>query len=247
MENLVQVTNAAARVTAAAICAIIAGVGFPPAIASAAPAHESTLPSGRANPPEIVFSGLESFSEAELRKEAVEELSPVESGAGNPANVADAAYRMQSYMKSQGYPDAKVEFRLYDTDYSPPLVIRDSSDWHLVTEVKFMVHSGRKIFMGTISFPGAHAFSPDYLRALAAPSTIYRPTGIRSAIGRIQRAYVEDGYAKVRVGPARTSRRQGPSGKVYFDVAIPITEGDRYVINSVTVRNVSQCEDRGKA
>ncbi len=115
--------------------------------------------------PEIRIIGNEEISESRLRQVASRELGTFADGSGRPADLADAAYVMESWIREQGYPTATVTFRMIDVrPEGGQTLVRSAAEWDQVDLVEFVIEEGRKAILGEVRFPGASAFDEDRLR-----------------------------------------------------------------------------------
>ena len=63
---------------------------------------------------EFTFSGLNQVSRGQLLSAAQRALVPFRNGEGTPADVANAAYSMELWLKQQGFAQAAVDFRYFN-------------------------------------------------------------------------------------------------------------------------------------
>ncbi|MFP4384033.1 MAG: outer membrane protein assembly factor [Spirochaetia bacterium] len=184
----------------------------------------------------IEFRGNEIFPNSALREAAKRELDSFTEPGGTPADLADAAYTIQAFYITEGFPEAKVTAALIDTDGDEERKITNIENWKQMDIAAFIIQEGSRYFLGKVTFPGAEVFDAEKLRSyiptggagfLGAGKSLYRKEDIATGINRIQKAYILEGYLNVAVGPADAERNE--EEKVY-DVAIPVEEGKRYII-----------------
>ncbi len=197
----------------------------------------------------IVFSGNEFFPDSVLLEAAEREIKSFKSEAGTPADLADAAYSIQSFYKNKGFPEANVSLALMENKGSKEEEITDVENWFRINRAVLTITEGSRYFLGEITFPGAKKFGAEKLRSyiptegaglLGSGRALYQKDNITAGISRIQKAYILAGYLKVSVGPAKTVKDEAE--KVY-NVTIPIEEGKQYTIHEVTLpKNLSEDE-----
>ena len=194
---------------------------------------------GQTRGPRIVFTGSSEVPLSRVRHVARSRLLEVRRGQGGPPELADAAYRMQQWLQGQGYADAHVSFRMLAASGGTERVVQSAAGWPDVDRVEFVVESGRMVYLGTLSFPGARAVPAERLKTVVAGGTAatrqaYRADAVSSAVQTIAQLYVNRGYAKAHVGPVSTIRRTA-NGVVLADVTIPVAEGGKFTVSSVSV------------
>ncbi|MBA3684378.1 MAG: BamA/TamA family outer membrane protein [Planctomycetes bacterium] len=139
------------------------------------------------------------------------------------ADLADAAYAMQSLLLERGHPKAEVE----------------ASD--IATGARFMVIEGPRVHIDDVRFPGACRDRVDHLEEFVVAGSglfglgrqVFSTKGVEESIRKIEKWYLLDGHLRVRVGPAQ--ERPNRSGDE-VDLVIPVVEGPRYTVASVDVR-----------
>lgn len=189
--------------------------------------------------PEIDIPEVEGASSRELRRVARRELRRVRSGDGGPMDLADAAYVMENHLRQQGYPRAFVSFSMYQTTDNGDVEVRRADEWARVGRVVFSVRPGRRALVGRLTFSGVTVFSLDRVREFFPesgadePQPFYRPR-FTTAMREVSRLYILEGYADVEVGPLSVTERE-ESGRLYYDIEIPVTEGSFHLISEIRV------------
>jgi outer membrane protein assembly factor BamA len=214
------------------ICAAVLLAAVPAVVSAAESAREGARESAASK--ELVFVRTEPFRERELRRVAGPAIEEATSGAGSPSAVADAVYQIEQWVRSQGYPEAEATYSMINETPAGDLTVESSRAWALVDRVEVVLEPGPRVVLGSVSFPGAAAFSPERLREFfpGGRRPVYRESQVQSGINEVSRLYVVNGYADHSVGPPQIERRR-EEGTTYFDVRVPVTEGPRYRIEAV--------------
>lgn len=179
---------------------------------------------GRDGGPEVRFAGSEVVPAGELAAAARRELDGWRAHRRR-ADLVDAADAMQARLHDAGLPWAEVEWR---------------SEGEPARAVLFTVREGPRARLGTIAFPGATAFRADRLRPFFTGGSgffgfgdpLYRRDAIDGAVGQVERQYLLHGWLRVRVGPVRTTWN---AARDRADLAVPVVEGRRYVVERVEI------------
>lgn len=171
---------------------------------------------------EPLFSGNESFSDAQL----LAVLTSPESGLTSSLFLRQetrlrGAAVLEAFYHRQGYPLARV--RLHS----------------VAPGGGFQIIEGPKARVGRVEFRGQQAFAKKQLAKLAGLEGRYDPARVQQALERLRRAYFDQGYLEVAVGPVQTSVvevqardhfpvpfRSAPETQV--QLLIPIREGPQY-------------------
>ncbi len=173
---------------------------------------------------EIGFEGNNIFSDRKLGAEA-----KVQAGVISDSAILEARRKIEKHYKGYGYPDVLVSHRLRETDRP--------GQYQLV----FVVEEGAKSEVRKIIFEGNKAFSRGELRRQMQT----KQKGLLSFLsksGRIDAEklqldllgledfYRNRGYRMVRIDTAR--REPAANGRV--DLVIPVYEGPKYTVDSVS-------------
>ncbi|TAH37410.1 MAG: outer membrane protein assembly factor BamA [Planctomycetota bacterium] len=172
---------------------------------------------------ELRFEGNQSFGERELRRAAVNDLADLERLGYRRVFVDDAAFAMETYYRSQGFPFAVVEWREEPGTGVPTAV--------------FQVEEGPRTLLEDIAVEGntflsdtqIHAFlrsEEDWLSRYFIASRVYgAPAAIRAA-------YRAEGWQEVQVERPEVELSADRSAA---RVSLRITEGVQYRIMQVNV------------
>lgn len=180
-------------------------------------------PQGELRRAEIRFTGDTAVGTDELRQAAALELADLERRGFRRAEVDDAAFAMEEYLREQGHPFARVDYR-----YDP----RGE-----VLYVTFQVLAGPRCRLAAIQVTGLAAFPRETVEALFRPEgedTPWVATRARSAAARLAALYRQAGYAEVRI--------QGPEVEFSPDrrealLHLAIREGPRFLVRRLDVED----------
>ncbi len=142
------------------------------------------------------------------------------------ADLADAAYAMQSLLRDRGHAKAEVE----------------SSE--VADGALFTVNEGPRVHIDAVRFPGAlHASRArrkqmtEFFVAgsgfLGIGRKAYSAKSVDDAAHKVERLYLLAGHLHVRAGPVQ--ERWNATGDE-VDLIVPVAEGPRYTVTSVEVR-----------
>lgn len=193
--------------------------------------------------PIVELLGTEDQLTSQIRSTNQESLTLLESGDARAADVADTAYRIEQFLRQEGYAAAEVEYRMYRIDDTGSRIeVRTASEWSSVQQIEFRVTAGKKTYFGTFRFQGNEYFSDEELRGLTPrPSALpnqtpipYQQSRVDSTLRRITEKYTLAGFNDIDIGPVSTSERE-TERSMLIDVEIPIREGFRYTISTVEV------------
>ena len=135
------------------------------------------------------------------------------------ARADDAAYALELFHRSAGYPDAEVSYEFEDGQ--PP-------------RVRFVITPGPAVRLGAVRVEGVERFEPDELAALLGPVAEGRPfvaKTLGAAASRLRTAYLAKGFLSVAVEPPRVVR----SSEDVAEVSFIVEEGPRHVIRSARI------------
>ncbi len=178
---------------------------------------------------EIGFAGNTIFSDRKLATEA-----KVKAGVISDSAILEARRNIEKQYKGYGYPDVLVSHRLRETDRA--------GQFQLV----FVIEEGAKNEVRKILFEGNKAFSRVELKREMQTkqkgllSFINKSGRIDAEKLQLDLLHLEDfyrnhGYRMVRIDTAR--REAAGNGRV--DLVIPIHEGPKYTVRSVSFGKMS--------
>ncbi|MFW6250488.1 MAG: BamA/OMP85 family outer membrane protein [Alkalispirochaetaceae bacterium] len=193
---------------------------------------------GQIEYPKVEIVGGGEIDSTRLREAAGEELRALRAGEGDAATAADAAYNIESWLRREGYPEARVHSRMIRETPAGDLRVRSSEAWESVTRLELIVEPGRRVLLGEITFNGVEAFSERRLRSLfpRGVDLPFQREEIEEALGRAARLYEVNGYARSSLGPIETDSREAEDA-TYYDVSVPVDEGPRFRIDEIDVRS----------
>lgn len=198
-----------------------------------------TLLALRALPAEVELRYLvpEDFPALErMQEEARKELDLITAGDGSAADLADARYAMETWLRQAGYAEGVIRFRMLETTAAGEMEIERADRWSRVEIIEFEVRPGEKFYLGSLEFDGELSFEESRLREFFPDFTDlpYNRRQIEEAVARVARFYTINGYMDAEVGPAVKTRRQdSPS----YDLRIPVDEGPQYRIEEIEVQS----------
>ncbi len=192
---------------------------------------------------QISFQGNAEFEDKQLGAVIGRELDLVQSGNGSAGDLIDAVSNLESWYAEQGYPDADIRIRLTDTaGGNVSRLITDASNFEKIDIIAFVIDAGDRLYLADVEFSGNTAFDDDVLTRyveqsgsliLGAGRPLYRASDIETTMANVRRHYELNGFLDVQV--ERLSTERSPAG---VQVRIGIDEGDRYVIQSVSVGGI---------
>lgn len=168
-----------------------------------------------------------SVSESKLRTLAARELSTF-AARRRAADLLDAAQTMERGLRNDGFPSARVTFRMEPSEEAMSAVV-------------FVADTGDIAELRSLTFPGATIFSPVELRErLRTRTTSVLSDGdvefVRADVDAlaedVRTAYLLAGHLRVRVGPIRV---RWNARRTKADVEMPVDEGRRYEVASVEI------------
>ncbi|MFP4153293.1 MAG: outer membrane protein assembly factor [Alkalispirochaeta sp.] len=193
---------------------------------------------------EVQIFGVSDEIARELQEEVAELIGPIEEGEGRAADVADIAYTMEQNLRRRGFPDARVEYRMFrttgDRDSQP---VRTATGWPNVRIVVFNITTGPLTYFGTFSFSGNDHFTDDelhrYVPVGGAPGADavrdpFEEQRLNRVLRRIENAYLLEGYIDATVGPVVETVRHAEDAQ-FIEISIPIEEGTRYHVQAIMI------------
>lgn len=181
---------------------------------------------------EIVLHGQRAFSAPELLTVMAEDLRAFEQEGLRKSALDDAAWRLEEFLRSEGYARAEVAYALASEGLPRP-------------RATFQVSEGPRVRIARVSFPGAEAFEPRRLSAfLLRPARLLRDDTtwfvegrVAAARGEIESLYIEQGYTEVHVAEPRV---EYASDGHSVEVTLAIQEGPRRLLRGVELRGVAE-------
>ncbi len=172
----------------------------------------------------IHFSGNENFSDADLRKAAIDEESDLVQNGYRKAEVDDMAFQMEAYVISMGYPYARVRWQ-YE--------IKEQ-----ILHATFDVSEGPRTALAAITFHGNTRFTTEELKPFLYPSTHTKGQSnpafvegtVMGAAGSIAGLYRGLGHKDVKVDAPEIELNDE---RTLANVNIQIHEGVCYIIQSL--------------
>ena len=181
---------------------------------------------------EIVVRGNRAYDRDEVLAVMGEDLTSFEEDFAKSA-LDDAAWRLQEFLRSEGYATAEVAYDLVEEGRARPLAT-------------FTVQEGPRVAIHEdIDFQGAEAFDDERLAAYVlepdglfrTPTTWYVEGRLRSVRDELESLYIGQGYVDVRVAePTVTFSENGEVAHV----TLQIEEGAQYTIAGVELEGVDQ-------
>ncbi len=147
----------------------------------------------------------------------------------NPTSLNNAVERIKELYKSKGYYNTRVAAKL-----SYPA--KDK------VEVHFIVHEGKKVYIGKISFNGNKTFDDSDLRDVIKTSTrgwfswitdsgILKMDVLNHDTERLGAFYRNHGFIEAKIGDPIVKQKDG---KIH--ITFPIQEGPRYRVGTVDIQ-----------
>ena len=189
---------------------------------------------------QLVITGNRSFLRGTLQRAAAEDLRDFEERDFARAPADDAAYTVESYYRSRGFPSAEVEYRIDREEGSAPRLVLE-------------VDEGPRVKIRAARFAGATLFSQAELASrISGPTTgafglgeIYYVEGSARAAGRsIEELYWERGFLDARVTGPATSYEEDPS---WITLDYVVDEGRQYTLREVRLVGLEEGEEEARA
>jgi outer membrane protein insertion porin family len=177
-------------------------------------------------PGDVSFTGNGSKSDDSLRRSAAAELDRFAGGDRRPADLDDAAFRMEQAYRRDGYAFARVGYEM-PTPGGPAAVFR--------------VEEGPRVLVDRVAIEGSRAvdraFILDLLRGerstlLQGGRFPFVRAEIESAVAALRDTYAERGYLEAVVEEPAYAFRADDS---LVDIALAIREGPAYRVRRLTV------------
>jgi outer membrane protein assembly complex protein YaeT len=195
------------------------------------------LPASAAEAPavDVRFTGNAHQSDGALRRAAAVELARYGSGGRRPADIDDAAFRMEQAYRREGYAFARVDYEIAPPDGAA---------------VVFRVDEGPRVLVDRVSVDGNEALERDTILELlrgecAGPICGERFPFVRarveSGVAALRDAYAERGYLNAVVDEPAYEFRDGDSR---VGITLVIREGPAYRVRRLTVAGDPPPESR---
>ncbi len=182
---------------------------------------------------DLELVGNKSFIRGTLQQAASEDLLDFVQRDFPRASADDAAYSVESFYRSRGFPSSRVRYEL-EREPRPKL--------------RLLIEEGARCTIAGISFEGARAFAQTELRKrVKGPTTsilglgelYYVESEVASARTAVEDLYFENGYLDCTVAPPRTTfLEDGTRAEVAFDVQ----EGRQYHLGEVRLEGLEGAE-----
>ena len=180
---------------------------------------------------ELHFRGNDSISQRDLEKAAVDELYDLERKGYRRAEVDDAAFMMESYYRSLGWPDARVRYRTKRSGGK--------------LQATFIVQEGPRCKLGQVRVWGAQALTKDQVRGFFIPAgsdlleggPYYFASTVSGAAGGITAAYWGIGYLDAVVEAPELSFN---ADRTQVEALVRIREGVQYRIRKIEFEGVER-------
>ena len=178
----------------------------------------------------VGFVGNTVFSDKKLAK--VTELEG--SGPLSDQEILSARRKIEEHYRGFGYPDVLVTHRLQETERPG------------YADLVFVIDEGVKSEVRKIRFEGNRAFRDVELRremetkqkglfSFFTKSGRINPEQLQQDLERVKDFYRNRGYLRVRIGEVRRE----PAKKGRVDLVIPVYEGEKYTVQSVSFGKMS--------
>lgn len=173
---------------------------------------------------ELRYEGLQAFSRNDLEKAAVDELSDLEKYGFRRAEVDDAAFVMETYYQSHGYPFARVRYR-YEVDHDKLLAT-------------FLIQEGPYTYVESIDFGGNKVFSTEEIHSFflsgntrePGEDAIYVESIVADADKGLLSAYQARGYLGAQISKPEV---QFSDENQRVQIKFAISEGPQYRIHRI--------------
>jgi outer membrane protein insertion porin family len=195
------------------------------ALVLAAPVHGATGATD-ARPDGVSFTGNTGKSDGFLRRAAGDELARYATGARRPADIDDAAFRMEQAYRRDGYAFARVGYEI-PVPGGPTVVFR--------------VDEGPRVAVDRVAIEGNQVVDRDViLDLLRGEHSVllhggrfpFVRAGIEPAVAALRDIYAERGYLDAVVDEPIYAFRAGDS---LVDITIAIREGPPYRVRRLNV------------
>src|SRR5262249_6039444 len=196
---------------------------------------------------EIEFTGNKKFSSSQIKDKLKEAKAEVHVGAPlSLRDVAKARSAIADYYTENGYRSATVDFKVEDISKTEKKIV-------------FTIDEGDKIKIAAIHFQGNHVFSETTLRRamnktkvntwwrfLSEESTTYSQANYDADVEALRGLYQSKGYKNIVVKDpildiyVKNPKDKPSKQKKRVRITIPLVEGDKFFIGTVTIAKVNQ-------
>ena len=206
----------------------------------------------------IEYKGLSSASTSDvLERFKKDKVGLSVESQYDPTRVKKAEVVLKNILAEHGHQFATIRTELRPI---PPAAVA----------LTFVIKEGPKVKVGKIKFQGDKKLKARELRAamknlkpIGVPHSIflenllartYDASKLQEDTERVREAYQTKGYFKALVGDPKTDLHDAPSGILFnpfkkrsgkaIDITIPVEEGDRYRLGSITFKNGKAVSNR---
>ena len=133
---------------------------------------------------------------------------------------------LQSYYKSKGYLDVKID---YSYDYV------DESN----VSIEFLIHEGIQYKLRNISIMGNKSFDDSYiLKLIASDSDYYNPSHTRNKLLELKNEYLKIGKINISIN------KEIDKDDTFIDLHIYISEGNKFYIDNIIISGLENINER---
>jgi outer membrane protein assembly complex protein YaeT len=164
------------------------------------------------------FEGAERASTEELEQVARAELVRLELDVPDKTAVDDAAFALELFYRTRGYPDVRVD---YEFEPGPP------------ARALFEIHEGQQVRVDELVIEGLQQMPPEVAVELFEPAAsggIYDELRVEASVADLREEYRELGHLRVSIAPPEVEFGVDRSD---VTVRIQVTEGPVFVVRSV--------------
>ncbi|MBV8812863.1 MAG: BamA/TamA family outer membrane protein [Verrucomicrobia bacterium] len=185
-------------------------------------------------PPEtasqVSFTGNHTFDSKQLRDALADPLLSIQRQGLSLPLADDTAYYTEVFYRRHGFPNVNVTYRVSGSS------------------LELNITEGHQYGLGTIHFEGNHSFPDKSLQDYMIGTTRARGTqfqkqlpfvqaDLETGAGLLKNFYVSQGFPNVQIAPLKYTFDDVRS---LVDVAVPITEGEKFVFGGVTFSGVPE-------
>lgn len=183
----------------------------------------------------IRFEGAKTFSEQELLDVIAREIGDLSLVDFRVSAVDDAAYGLEQYYASQGFPFSRVEYKL-------------GAEAGGGARVLFAIEEGPRVRLDGVEIDGAKHFEGSTLRdlipreeggLLTSSERWYVKRQINAGASAIEQFYFSSGYLEVVVGEPAVEYLDDST---HARVRISVIEGQRHTLVGVVLEGVEEAE-----
>lgn len=176
---------------------------------------------------EIIFQGNTAISEAALRREAAAELESFDKEGHRPADIDDAAFKMELAYRNAGYAFAGVNYQIEKKDGVP--------------EVTFLISEGPRVLVRDIIPIGNQAlddkkiigyFQQENNGLFGRGELVFVRSRVADAVDEIRRYYATRGYLDAVV---KEPQLDFSEDRTQVTLTIRIEEGVAYTIQRIEI------------